>query len=679
MSPDPAPAGRLPLLGEATRPAEREVLSAGQTGAESGSAGSPAPVATGDTAPIVVLHGVGSCAQGDVIGEIARQPMFARADDFMGETLYVREFRFAQLRDRGPRDGQPGRVRLLEVNWSEVRRPMPNLLGLFRNFVALLMALTRVGVYGAYRSKSLSQRLLTGVLTLWLVEALLVWAALAPALSALLWQLGEGQRMAAGAIVAAGSLYIAVLVRDLSRPLAVGGVVFAVFAAGAGWWSCYVAGGQLDVCALSALVHTWSMLLAATSVLLSAAEILLRPAPRGSAGPWRWMHHLSRLACLWLPLVLLVVAQPLTVTATLLTMDPPMRTRWGQAFARDMPFSPVDAQQAASWVALSLVASLLLGALLFKLVQRYGRNATALLGWGSGLLLLGTARTLELGAFDGCELCQRCLRTEWVGATGLLLVLGASVTWVLFARTDVALDSAGRAWFPAGAFARFWAGVMLAAMPMALTATLVWLWWRSALHGPQDALADASEIFLQSAKYALLLSPLATKPFAAFLDAVGDVFFFLVRQRNLNTRHDTQPRLWQALRHLGTSSETVHLVVFAHSQGTVIAAGILSRMVRALLRSRVRLTLVTVGSPITTLYRNFFDARVGAEYAALCRDQPERFRWFNLYRPADYIGGEVELEGVVNRDLLTPGDHVGYWSDRQLLLWLKALSQERAA
>ena len=97
------------------------------------------------------------------------------------------------------------------------------------------------------------------------------------------------------------------------------------------------------------------------------------------------MHHLSRLACLWLPLVLLVVAQPLTVTATLLTMDPPMRTRWGQAFARDMPFSPVDAQQAASWVALSLVASLLLGALLFKLVQRYGRNATALLGWGSGL------------------------------------------------------------------------------------------------------------------------------------------------------------------------------------------------------------------------------------------------------------------------------------------------------
>ena len=216
-------------------------------------------------------------------------------------------------------------------------------------------------------------------------------------------------------------------------------------------------------------------------------------------------------------------------------------------------------------------------------------------------------------------------------------------------------------------------------MPMALTATLVWLWWRSALHGPQDALADASEIFLQSAKYALLLSPLATKPFAAFLDAVGDVFFFLVRQRNLNTRHDTQPRLWQALRHLGTSSETVHLVVFAHSQGTVIAAGILSRMVRALLRSRVRLTLVTVGSPITTLYRNFFDARVGAEYAALCRDQPERFRWFNLYRPADYIGGEVELEGVVNRDLLTPGDHVGYWSDRQLLLWLKALSQERAA
>ena len=102
-------------------------------------------------------------------------------------------------------------------------------------------------------------------------------------------------------------------------------------------------------------------------------------------------------------------------------------------------------------------------------------------------------------------------------------------------------------------------------------------------------------------------------------------------------------------------------------------------MARFLPGSEIRLTLVTVGCPLTTLYRNFLGANLGQEFAALCKAQPERFRWFNLYRPADYIGGEVELDGVVNRDLLTPGDHVGYWTDRELLKWLKALSEDRAA
>ena len=413
-------------------------------------------------------------------------------------------------------------------------------------------------------------------------------------------------------------------------------------------------------------------------MLLSAIEVMLRRRPEGEADA-RWIHRLARIACLWLPRVMLVVLHPLTVSALLITMNAGMRTAWGTAFAAGVPFDPLDGQRAASWIALALAATVVLGALQFKLVQSLGRNRAVLLGCVLGLALLLCARWLESDAFLGCELCQQCVRTDWLGAAGLVLVLGASLTRLLFAQGELARDRTGKPWYPAGAFARFWASVMLAVMPVVLTVTLLWLLARAVEHGAARSTTDASEIFLQSTKYALLLAPLATKPFARFLDALGDVFFYLVRQRNLHTRKDTLPRLWKAMRLLDDGTDGCHVVVFAHSQGTVIAAGMFSRMARVLLRSRMRLTLVTVGSPLTTLYRNFLGARLGAEFAALCQLQPERFRWFNLYRPADYIGGAVELDGVVNRDLLTPGDHVGYWCDRELLKWLKDLSEGRAA
>ena len=629
-------------------------------------------------APIIAVHGVGQFAYGDVIGEIARQAVFSRTGDFHRETVFAREYRFTALTSSGGARDSFRTPRFLEVNWSEVRRAMPNLPGLLRNFVTLLMALNRVGVNGAYGSRSLSVHLRTGGVSLWLVEAVLVWASLAPALSALLWQLDPGQRMASGALVGLAALYAAALVRELSAPLAVGGAAFSVFAVCAGGWTCFVAQGERSFATIAAQLHSWATLLACAMVLVSAIEILTRQRPQGGDDDVRWIHRLARLACLWLPLVLLVVLQPLTVSALLITMNAGMKTGWGMAFAAGIPFDPLDGQRAASWIALALAGSVGLGALQFKLVQSLGRNLAVGLGWGVGLALLVAARWLESDAFLGCELCQQCVRTDWLAALGLTLALGACVTWVLFAQRGVARDASGKTWHPAGAFARFWAQVMLVAMPVVLSLTLVWLISRAFQQGGARVATDASEIFLQSTKYALLLAPLATKPFAAFLDALGDVFFFLVRQRNLHTRKDTLPRLWRALRLLDDGADSHRVVVFAHSQGTVIAAAMFSRMARVLLRSEICLTLVTVGSPVTTLFRHFLGAQIGLQFASLCKAQPDRFRWFNLYRPADYIGGKVELDGVVNRELLTPGDHVGYWCDRELLKWLKDVSEGRA-
>jgi hypothetical protein len=659
---------RLPFVGEATG-LTRSAVSEGQPEGEE-------PERRPPPAPILAVHGVGDFANGDVIGEIAGRPSFARRDDYHRLTVIARGHRYTLLMDSHAEPAQP---RLMEVNWSDVRRPMPNAIGLLRHFVIVLMTLTRIGVNGAYRSRSLCRPLWCGPPCLWLVEGLLVWSAAVPVLSALLWQLEPGQRMAAGLALGAGSGYLAFLLRTLSLPMAAGAVGFGALSLWAGWLTCYEPTGHHTLAYLAGALYAWSTLAAGLAIALAASEIALQPR-RAAAGDMadRWLHRVARMGCLWLPAVLLTIVQPLAVSALLLPMEESSQQRWGQAFSLYMPFSPEAAQYAGNVVAWSLVATLLLGAMQFKLIQRYGRNVAVYGGWGVGLALLALVRAVE-SELHGCELCQRCLRPDLVGIAGLAMVMAASVTWILFSRAHTTVDLRGRQWYPAGTFARFWASVLLYAAPAVLLLALVFLVWDMTQYRPRpDTAPDAAVVFIESTKYALLLVPLATRPFAAFLDALGDVFFFVVRQRSLSTRQDTQPRLATALRYLHrlmAGGPSGHMIVLAHSQGTVVAAAILSRMVRLLRRTRIRLTLVTLGSPLTTLYRNFLGSEIGAEFAGLCRVDPDRFRWINLTRPSDYIGGPIEWPGVDNRELLTPGDHIGYWIDEELLAWLKALSR----
>jgi len=217
----------LPLVGEVARPSQREVISTG----DHATAGMPAP---GKRAPIIALHGVGDFSPGDVIEEIARDPSFSRSDDFRRETVFARNYRYTVLMEGRPGDGKANQTRMLEVNWSEVRRAMPNVTGLLRNFVAVLFALNRIAVFGANRSQALSAPIATGVFSLWMVEGLMVWASLIPALSTLLWQLDQGQRFAAGLLVASVTAYVAYAVRRLSTPMALGGLLFSCFAIWAG-------------------------------------------------------------------------------------------------------------------------------------------------------------------------------------------------------------------------------------------------------------------------------------------------------------------------------------------------------------------------------------------------------------------------------------------------------------
>jgi hypothetical protein len=104
-----------------------------------------------------------------------------------------------------------------------------------------------------------------------------------------------------------------------------------------------------------------------------------------------------------------------------------------------------------------------------------------------------------------------------------------------------------------------------------------------------------------------------------------------------------------------TSDVKAHVVLSAHSQGTVMAAAV---VLQSPPEQRARLSLLTAGSPLQRLYSRFFPAYFGADVleevsAALrggpsgpsrdsrdCRDSRDS-RWRNLYRWSDPVGGPV--------------------------------------
>lgn len=112
------------------------------------------------------------------------------------------------------------------------------------------------------------------------------------------------------------------------------------------------------------------------------------------------------------------------------------------------------------------------------------------------------------------------------------------------------------------------------------------------------------------------------------------------------------------------------LTVISHSQGTVVATRNLRRMLAKGQLEGMEVTLVTMGSPVTHLYRKYFPRDFKIE--------PELFQgisWFNIGRTDDFVGTYIEgldrINGEDNRpleqsrfNLMVPaGGHPGYFTD----------------
>lgn len=99
------------------------------------------------------------------------------------------------------------------------------------------------------------------------------------------------------------------------------------------------------------------------------------------------------------------------------------------------------------------------------------------------------------------------------------------------------------------------------------------------------------------------------------------------------------------------------ITIMSHSQGTVVAA---KRTIELAPDLPVKPLLVTMGSPLASIYGHYFDLNykvTDAERAGL-KD------WINIYRTDDFVGTQIKDNGMQADNIaLRPRGHSHYWSD----------------
>jgi hypothetical protein len=199
--------------------------------------------------------------------------------------------------------------------------------------------------------------------------------------------------------------------------------------------------------------------------------------------------------------------------------------------------------------------------------------------------------------------------------------------------------------------------IILAVGPVALIAGGMVFWISFFIGSSNTTLGgDILKIYSVSAIRISAVLPFCL-PFArVILDVAGDVIFHLqAAESRLSSQPDTLPRLRKLLEVLRRERPNNKIMVLAHSQGSVIAwTGLRDE-------SDLADILVTLGSPLSTLYGWLLDEDFGKELRG------RKLSWKNIYRDGDYIGGRVDGCSNTNNQSLGKGDHINYWSDSRLI------------
>ncbi|XDA98277.1 hypothetical protein AB1M95_19660 [Sulfitobacter sp. LCG007] len=135
------------------------------------------------------------------------------------------------------------------------------------------------------------------------------------------------------------------------------------------------------------------------------------------------------------------------------------------------------------------------------------------------------------------------------------------------------------------------------------------------------------------------------------------------RQGNFRERNDINNRFRLVMKYGLETVTPKYVTVLSHSQGTVIATQMLQDAeVKALLEQygNPKVTLVTMGSPVTHIYRRYFKEFFQVSVTRM----PAGTRWFNIFRTDDFVGTQIDADtGVMANLPVPPGGHTGYFTD----------------
>jgi len=142
------------------------------------------------------------------------------------------------------------------------------------------------------------------------------------------------------------------------------------------------------------------------------------------------------------------------------------------------------------------------------------------------------------------------------------------------------------------------------------------------------------QIYGASAFRLLSFVPMLAPGVIVFVATAADVVFWLVRPGNGTApgiAQECRKRFVDCYESLTRDGGRVAIVV-AYSQGSVIAIDTLATI-------GGREKILTIGSPINSLYNEFLGIQIG-------NDRSTASRWTNIHRRSDYIGGAIAWAGT---------------------------------